>query len=211
LRVGILGGAFNPPHIAHLVCAQEAMVQRGLESVVFVPMGEAPHRQIEQDPGAGVRLELCERAVAGDPRLSVSRIEVERPGPSYTVDTLRELRERAPGDELVVILGGDRAASLPSWREPEQILRLATVAVAARSGWTRERVEAEVSSLAGADRVEFFDMPAIDVSSSLVRRRVAEGKPIRYLVPDEVADQIEAKALYGASTASLPDAPVTAD
>ena len=205
LRVGILGGAFNPPHIGHLVCAQEAFVQLSLDTVLFVPVGEAPHREIEQDPGAEARVRMCGYAVSGDRRLELSRIEVDREGPSYTVDTLRALGERAPDDELILILGGDQAAALPSWREPEEVLRLASVAAVARTGWARERIEVRIASLPGADRVRFFDMPRVDISSSLVRRRAREGKPIRYLVPDRVADYIGEKGLYAASTAVAAD------
>ena len=205
MRLGILGGAFNPPHIGHLVCAQEALVQLELESVLFVPVGEAPHRELEQDPGAEARVEMCHRAVSRDDRLELSRIEVDRPGPSYTVDTLRELRERSPEGELVLVLGGDQAATLPSWRDPDAVLRLATVAAVPRTGWSRERIEVKVASVKGAQRLVFFDMPRVDVSSSLVRKRAGEGTPIRYLVPDGVADYIFAHGLYGAS------APVGAD
>jgi nicotinate-nucleotide adenylyltransferase len=201
LRVGILGGAFNPPHIGHLVCAQEALLQLELESVVFIPMRQAPHREIQEDPGPEVRLEMCERAIDGDPRLWVSRIEVDREGPSYTADTLRALQEQAPGNELVLVLGGDQAAALPSWHEPEQVLDLATVAVVERARWPRERVAVKIASLKGSDRLLFFDMPRIDVSSSLVRRRAREGEPFRYLVPHRVADYIGSNGLYGATAA----------
>jgi nicotinate-nucleotide adenylyltransferase len=205
LRVGILGGAFNPPHIGHLICAQEALLKLELETVLFVPVGRAPHREIEQDPGAEARVEMAELAVAGDERLPVSRLEVDREGPSYTVDTLRELHERSPDDELFLLLGGDQAAALPKWREPEEVLELATVAAVERTGYHREAIAVKIASLKGARRVRFFDMPRIDVSSSLVRRRAARGLPIRYLVPDQVGDYIAANALYGAS------APVTTE
>lgn len=199
MRVGILGGVFNPPHLGHLVCAQEAYDQLRLDGVVLVPVGEAPHRAVEGDPGGEVRVEMCERAVAGDGRLSVSRIEVERPGPSYTADTLSALHEEAPDDALVLILGGDQAASLPTWHAPGVVLRLAVVAVAERAGARREEVRRAVSGLAGAERVGFFDMPRIDLSSSLVRERAAVGRAVRYLVPDGVADLIEERGLYRTS------------
>ena len=162
-------------------------------------MGEAPHREIEDDPGPEARLQMCEYAVAADERFGVSRIEVDRAGPSYTVDTLRELHAREGDDELWLILGGDQAAALPGWREPEEVLRLCTVAVAEREELRREKVRAELQPLDGADAVVFFDMPRIDVSSTLVRRRVGEGRPIRYLVPDKVANLIGAQSLYGAA------------
>jgi nicotinate-nucleotide adenylyltransferase len=206
LPVGIFGGVFNPPHLGHLICAQEAHTQLALDVVLWVPVGEAPHRPVEQDPGPEVRLRMCEQAIASDSRFAVSRLEVDRPGPSYTVDTLRELRHQAPERDLFLILGADQAAALPRWHAPEQVLELATVAVAERDGHRREEVRRSVASLAGADdRLTFFDMPRVDISSSLVRSRAAEGVPIRYLVPDEVASLIAAQNLYGAS------APVVAE
>jgi nicotinate-nucleotide adenylyltransferase len=195
-RVGILGGTFNPPHLAHLVCAQEAHAQLGLDRVVWIPTRVPPHKPLPDDPGAGVRLELCRLAVAGDDRFSVSTLELDRSGPSYTVDTLGALRDQAPEDELIFIAGGDMARSLPSWRTPEQILALATFAVAERAGAMRRDIAEQLAGLGGAQRVAFFDMPRFDVSSSDVRRRVAEGRPIRYLVPDAVADAIAAMGLY---------------
>jgi nicotinate-nucleotide adenylyltransferase len=162
-------------------------------------MGDAPHREIEDDPGPEVRVQMCEYAVAADERFGVSRIEVDRDGPSYTVDTLRALHAREDEDELFLILGADQAAALASWREPEEVLRLCTVAVAEREELRREKIRAELQPLEGADAVVFVDMPRIDVSSTLVRRRAAEGRPIRYLVPDNVANFIGAQSLYGAA------------
>ena len=197
--MGILGGTFNPPHIGHLICAQEALVQLGLDTVVWVPAGVPPHREVEDDPGPEARYEMCELAVSGDARFSVSRIELEREGPSYMADTLRAMRDASPDDELFLILGGDQAATLRSWHEPEKVLSLATIAVVERTGWPRPAVGVRLSGLRGAERLVFFEMPRVDVSSSLVRRRAREGKPIRYLVTDKVADYIGAQSLYGAS------------
>jgi nicotinate-nucleotide adenylyltransferase len=195
-RIGILGGTFNPPHIAHLVCAQEATVQLELDAVLLMPAAAPPHKPLEDDPGPDVRLELCRLAAAADPRLEASDLEVERGGPSYTVDTLVQLHERHPGDQLTWIAGGDVAASLPTWREPERVLSLARFAVAGREGAARDEIERVVASLAGGDSVAFLDMPRIDVSSSLIRRRVAAGLPVRYLVPDAVAAYIGEHGLY---------------
>jgi nicotinate-nucleotide adenylyltransferase len=203
LRSGILGGAFNPPHLGHLVCAQEALLQLELDKVVFMPFGEAPHRELEDDPGAEARLELVELAVGDDARFEVSRMEVDRSGPSYTSDTLRELHERAPEDELFLILGGDQAAALPRWHEPDVVLELATVAVVERSNWSRNAIVITLGRLPGADRIRYLDMPIIQVSSSTIRRRAAAGQPIRYLVPDAVATYIEGHGLYGATKAAV--------
>ena len=133
LRVGILGGAFNPPHIGHLVCAQEALVQLELDRVVFMPVGVAPHREIEQDPGAEARLEMAELAVADDERFEVSRMEVDKEAPSYTSETLAALREESPDDELFLILGGDQAAAL------RQLARAGAGAGAGDGGGVRAR------------------------------------------------------------------------
>lgn len=201
MRTGILGGAFNPPHIGHLILAQEAHAQLGLDRVVLIPYGEPSHRELEDDPGPEVRLTMCEYAVGADARLAVSRIEIDRPGPSFTVDTLRELRARPGGDadELVLLIGGDEAAALQAWREPEEIVTLARVAVAERDEYRREEIMERLGPLGADDRVRFFDMPRIEVSSSLVRRRARSGQPIRYFVPDKVANYVGAQSLYGAS------------
>jgi nicotinate-nucleotide adenylyltransferase len=200
LRVGILGGAFNPPHIGHLVCAQEALLQLELDRVVFIPVGEAPHRELEIDPGPETRLEMVELAIADDARFEASRMEIDRDGPSYTADTLRALRDAEPGDELSLILGGDQAAALPKWHEPEQVLELAQVAVVERTNWSRNAVGIRVGRLEGARRIRYLEMPIIQVSSSSIRRRVAAGLPIRYLVPDRVANHIGANDLYAATS-----------
>jgi nicotinate-nucleotide adenylyltransferase len=194
-----LGGAFNPPHIGHLVCAQEALVQLELDKVVFMPVGQAPHRELQGDPGTEERLEMVELAIADNERFETSRLEIDREGPSYTTDTLRALREAAPDEELFLILGGDQAAALAGWHEPEQVLALATVAVVERLSWSRQAIGIKIGRLAGMRAVRYLDMPIIQVSSSAIRRRAAAGQPIRYLVPDKVAAYIEANGLYGAS------------
>jgi nicotinate-nucleotide adenylyltransferase len=198
LRVGILGGTFNPPHLGHLICAQEAMLQLGLERVTLMPAGQPPHKPLDpDDPGAQHRLELCRRAVEDDARLEVSDLEVNRPGPSYTVDTLSELHRLAPDNELLLIVGGDVAAGLPSWREPERVLSLSRLAVAKRRGTARTAVDQALAGLKGGERAEFFRMPRVGISSTMIRQRVRAGQPIKYFVPDAVANYIEEHSLYG--------------
>ena len=200
MKLGILGGTFNPPHIGHLICAQEAHRQLGLDRVVLIPTGTPPHKQVEADPGGETRFGLCRLAIGDDERFEVSRLELDRAGRSYTVDTLKALRDQHPQDDLTFIVGGDMARSLPTWREPEAVLELATLAVAERAGSERDDIRGELRALRGAsaERVRFFDMPRIDISSSLVRERVATGRPIRYLVPDAVADAIAQNGWYRA-------------
>jgi nicotinate-nucleotide adenylyltransferase len=195
-RVGLLGGTFNPPHLGHLVCAQEAHTQLGLDRVVFMPVHQPPHKEVESNPGVEHRVALCRLTVADDPRFAVSRLEVDKPGRSYTVDTLRGLHESSPEDELTFIMGGDMAYSLPTWHQPEAVLSLATLGVAEREGVARADITEHLTGLAGAERIRFFDMPRIDISSSQIRRRVASGQPVRYLVPDAVAEYIVSEGLY---------------
>jgi nicotinate-nucleotide adenylyltransferase len=161
-----------------------------------MPAREAPHKRIDRDPGPEERYELCRLAAAGNEWLEVSREEIDRPGPSYTVETLQALTDAAPEDELYFIVGSDQAASLPSWREPEKVLRLATVGVGRRDGVGEEELRSALAGLAGAYRVTFFRMPRIEISSSEVRRRVAVGRPYRYLVPEPVAERIAELGLY---------------
>ncbi len=204
-RVGLLGGTFNPPHVGHLVCAQEAFVQLGLDRVLLVPAGVPPHKAVEAEPGVEHRVAMCEAAVADDDRLGVSRADADRTGPAYTADLLRAARAAAPRDELWFIVGGDMAYSLPSWREPEAVLALARLAVAEREGVRRADIAERLSALAGApERIDFFAMPRLDVSSSLLRRRAGDGAPLRYLVPDAVVAYIEREGLYRA-TQPAPD------
>jgi nicotinate-nucleotide adenylyltransferase len=199
VRLGILGGTFNPPHVGHLVCAQEARDQLGLDRVVLLPAGTPPHKEVSEEPGAAHRAEMCRRAAADAEWLEVLPRELERPGPSYTVDTLRELHARTSGDELTFIVGGDMALSLPSWREPAEILRLARLGVAERAGAARAEIAAVLGLFAG--RVEFFTMPRLDVSSTDVRERARAGRPIRWLVPDGVAAYIAEHRLYASGGA----------
>src|SRR2546423_5986515 len=184
---------FNPPHLGHLVCAQEAHAQLGLDAVLFMPVAVPPHKEAREDPGAGHRFALCRLAVRGDERFAVSSLEIERGGPSYTVDTLTALRERHPEDELIFIAGGDMAASLPTWREPERVLELAAFAVAERRGAVREDVVERWQALGAAAPSEplVLDMPRVDVSSSEIRRRGGEGRAGRLLVAHARAGYIE--------------------
>jgi nicotinate-nucleotide adenylyltransferase len=195
VRVGLLGGTFNPPHIGHLVVATQALAALELDRVLFVPVFEPPHKSIEADPGVEHRVAMCRLAVSADERLDVSLVDAEVPGPSFTVDTLSRLHDRCPGDQLTFIVGGDMALSLPNWREPAAVLSLASLGVAEREGVARTDIVERLAGL-GTENVRFFDMPRVDVSSSLVRRLVAAGRPIRYLVPDPVADYIAAEGLY---------------
>jgi nicotinate-nucleotide adenylyltransferase len=195
-RIAVLGGTFDPPHIGHLVAGECVAAQFACERVLFVPAGD-PYRKSGTDTpenrAAGVtarqvtpaamRIEMVKLATASNSKFVPDDREVRRTGPSYTVDTLRELRSEGHED-IVLVLGGDAIADMPNWREPEEIRRLAKVVVAEKGS---------AANTAGLERLE---MPVLAISSTTIRERVRKGQSIRYLVPDPVAEFIAAKGLY---------------
>ena len=195
--IGVLGSAFNPPHLGHLALAQEALWQLGLAEVVLMPTGEAPHKRIADDPGREQRLAMTRLAAADDSRFSVSTLEVDREGPSYTYETLELLAEERGDSELVFVMGADAAVGLESWREPRRVTELARLAVARRAGISDAEVVAVLRSLDAEDRATMLEMPQFGVSSSAVRERAAARRPLRYLVPESVARFVEEKGIYG--------------
>jgi len=195
--IGVLGSAFNPPHLGHLALAQEALWQLGLSEVVLMPTGEAPHKRIADDPGREQRLAMTRLAAADDSRFSVSTLEVDREGPSYTYETLELLAEQRGDSELVFVMGADAAVGLESWRQPQRVTELARLAVARRAGISDAEVAAVLRSLDAEGRATMLEMPQFGVSSSSVRERAAAGRPLRYLVPESVARFIEEKRIYG--------------
>jgi nicotinate-nucleotide adenylyltransferase len=196
-RLGILGGMFNPPHVGHLALARAAASGLGLQRVLLTPVLIPPHKPARWDPGAEHRMRMCQLAIGDDPRLGVCTLELERPGPSYTVDTLRSIRASDPDAELTLIVGADMASTLASWREPREILKLASLAVAEREDTSRRDVLDALAPLDGEARIEFVEMPRLDISSSLARRRLTAGEPIDELVGNEVAAYIAEHELYG--------------
>jgi nicotinate-nucleotide adenylyltransferase len=203
--IGILGGTFNPPHIGHLAVARHALDALGLDLVVMMPAHIPPHKPSEEDPGAEHRLRMCRLSVEGADGVSVCELELKRGGASYTVDTLEAIHVSHPGAQLTFIAGADTASTLPAWRDPARLLELADLAVAARAGTGREGVLDTVVPLlgardgAGGDRraaVRFLAMPAMEVSSSMARERVARGDPIQDLVGGAVASYIAEHDLY---------------
>ena len=204
--VGILGGTFNPPHLGHLAIARRAQDELGLGRVVMMPAHIPPHKRGEEDPGPEHRLRMCRLCACDVDGLSVCALEIERGGPSYTVDTLQAIHSSHPDAQLTFILGADTASTLPAWREPARLLELADLAVAARAGSDPERVLDTVGPLLGGGRqgtgerrasaIRFLNMPTIEVSSSLVRERAARGEPIEDLVGAAVAGYIHEHGLY---------------
>ena len=189
-RLGVMGGTFDPIHYGHLVTAEEALVQFSLDSVVFVPTG-APWMKQGRDVSAPEdRYLMTVIATASNPRFSVSRIEIDRDGPTYTVDTLRSLGEENPDAELYFITGADALARILSWKDALEMLSLAHFI-----GVTRPGFELTDKHLP-ADTVTLVEVPAMAISSSDCRTRVAAGKPVWYLVPDGVVQYIAKRGLY---------------
>lgn len=185
-----MGGSFDPPHDGHLILAREAMRQLGLDQVLLVPAGSPPHKPRGCTIPAERRVALVEAAVENDEHLVVSRIEVDRPGPSYTADTLERVAAENPGADLWFILGADQLAGLATWSRPERIVTIARLAVAHRPG-TGDRSVTDVELSVARGRVDRVDMPEISISSTLVRERLETGADIRDLVPAPVADLLE--------------------
>lgn len=193
MRLGLFGGTFDPPHIGHLIVAQDALAALAVERIVFIPAALPPHKRDRDVTPAPLRLAMLRAATAGNPHFEVDPIELERAGPSWTVDTLRAWARRQPDAELVLIIGADQYAELDGWKEPAAIRELAEIAVLARGG---ESPTGE-TTVVGVRR--------IDVSSTEIRARVGEGRSIRYLVPPAVEALIREKGLYrGPGTGPAP-------
>ena len=179
-----------------MLLAQEARWQLGLDGVLLMVTGRAPHKEIEDDPGAEVRLELARLAAVGEDGLDASDLEVGRDEVSYSYRTLELLAEEEPGRELYFLLGADMAAGLASWREPERVVELARLGVVPRPGVGIGAVRSALERLGAADRAEIIEMPLCGASSTTVRQRVRQGKPLRHLVPDRVIGLIGERGLY---------------
>lgn len=198
-RVAIMGGTFDPIHYGHLVVAEEARHRFSLDKVVFVPAGHPPHKSGEEVSPARDRFLMAVLATVSNPWFEVSDLEVERPGPSYTVDTLREFKGLyGPGSELFFITGADAALEIGTWKDPDTILELCVFLAATRPGYRFPSPD-EVSDPAlrpYLSRILRFDIPELGISSTDIRARVREGRPIRYLVPESVAAYIAKAGLY---------------
>jgi nicotinate-nucleotide adenylyltransferase len=194
--IGILGGTFDPPHVGHLAAARHARAKLDLEAVLLMPAFDPPHKQSSGRSGPEHRLAMCELAFADADGLAVCALEIERSGPSYTVDTLRALNASNPDTELTLIVGADMALTLPAWRAPKELLTRARLAVAERADGARAAVLDALALLDPAAPVEFLAMAPVAVSSSQVRERVAAGASIDGLVSPAVARYIAARGLY---------------
>jgi len=190
-RIGVFGGTFDPPHIGHLAIAEWARDRLALDRVIFVPAGTPPHKRDGARTPAESRLQMTRLATRGRPGFAVSTVEVRREGPSFTVDTLRLLQRRHPGARLFLILGADSLDDFATWKDPEEIARLATLVVAGRPPARRGPRSKRRARVRGAGRTIRLDNPVFPVSSSLIRSRVRHQRSIHGMVPDAVERYIE--------------------
>jgi nicotinate-nucleotide adenylyltransferase len=200
MKIGVLGGTFDPVHLGHIIMAEEARKSLGLSEVLLVPAGQPMTRSNERITSVEHRLRMLRLAAAGSPHLKVSTVEIERPGPSFTVDTITELRRKYGGkDEIFFILGWDSLAQLPIWREPARIVSMCILVAVPRPGWPQPSLKALEKDIPGiAKRVVFLEKPRVDISATAIREKVAGGESIDHLVPGPVADYIKKHGLYRA-------------
>ena len=187
--MGLLGGAFNPIHIGHLVLAQEAWHKFGLDKVIFIPTHIPPHKDVEDNVSAADRLNMVRLALEGDKRFEISTYELDRKRVSYSIDTIKHFKEKlGPECELFFLTGSDWAKDLSTWKEIDEILELTTFVIATRPGWE--------DSSSHKDRTHHIVIPGVDVSSSIIRERVRSKEPIDYLAPSAVVKYVRNKGLY---------------
>lgn len=198
MRLGLLGGTFDPIHVGHLLLAEQCREQCQLDEVWFLPAGNPPHKLAAEFTPGKERAEMLSFAIAGHPQFSVSRIELERSGTTYTVDTLEQLRDEDPTRELFFLLGADSLDDLPNWREPQRIAELATLVVANRGDRPLPHIDELRDQLGGSiiAKLRFVEIPGIDLSARDIRRRVRENRSIRFMTPRAIEAYIAEHRLY---------------
>lgn len=199
MRIGIFGGTFDPVHMGHLILAEQCRDQAGLDQVWFMPSAHPPHKSGASITRFEQRCEMIELAIAGQPAFRVERIEKELPPPSYTAETLAALHQRDPANELFLIMGSDGLPDLPGWYEPRRVIEQAGLVVVPRPGvmlWTPQRLATALGVDVSAVRLRYAACPMIDIASRELRRAVADGMSIRYLVPRAVEEFIRDRKLY---------------
>lgn len=192
--LGIMGGTFDPIHYGHLFAAEEARGAAGLDHVVFVPSGTPPHKRYAGMAGAEARCDMVRLAVSANPYFAVSRIETDRGGRSYTLDTLREIRVLYPASRIYFITGDDAVLDMLNWHEPYEIARMATLLTVGRPGYARDKIFELPQEI--RESIRMIDSPQLDISSTDIRRRVGAGRSIRYMVPEDVRRYIDDNGLY---------------
>ncbi len=197
--IGILGGTFDPPHIGHLILAEYAVDALDLSRLLFVPAADPPHKLHEDKTPVPHRLAMLERAIADNPRFDLSRVDVDRPGPHYSLDMVTLLKAQYPAAEWYFVMGSDSLRDFPTWRHPEALIRLCRLAVMRRPGDGVHAAMHEAVLPGLAERVVMIDAPLVGVSSSGIVERLRRGQSARYLLPDSVLAYIQQHQLYKAA------------
>jgi nicotinate-nucleotide adenylyltransferase len=196
MRIGVLGGTFDPPHMGHLILAEQARDQASLDRILWVPASDPPHKQGIVISPVEHRVEMVKCAIEDNPTFDLSRVDVDRPGPHFTVDMLRLLKQQYPNSELHFLIGGDSLRDLPIWHQPELIIREASLVVMTRpnAACDLDSLEHQIPGI--RDRLSFLETPLIDISGRIIRKQVQVNQSIRYLVADRVRDYILLHRLY---------------
>lgn len=203
-RIAVIGGTFDPIHYAHLLIAEEVRRRFELSRVIFMPAGAPPHKRTGRISPAEDRYIMALLATAGDPHFVVSRLELDRPGPSYSIDTIRQLKSEAgEGSQIYWVVGADAALEMLTWHQPDAVLAEATVVVVPRPGSDLGRLD-ETLGAERASKITVVEAPLADISSTMIRGLVRSGQSIRYLTPPAVVDYIEKRGLYREPTGDLP-------
>ncbi|WP_227934888.1 nicotinate-nucleotide adenylyltransferase [Alkalihalobacillus deserti] len=192
-KIGLFGGTFNPPHTGHLLFAQEALVYYELDEIWFIPVNKPPHKESEDLASNEDRLDMLVSATHDNERFHVSTIELEREGPSYTIETIKEFKKIYPNDQFYFLIGGDMVDYLPKWHRIDELLELVTFIGVERPGTS-------IKQSHYAEQVYLLEMVQVDFSSSLIRKRIQDGKPISYMVPKEVEALVKERSLYESRT-----------
>jgi nicotinate-nucleotide adenylyltransferase len=201
MRIGIFGGTFDPIHMGHLILAEQCRDQASLDQVWFMPSAHPPHKADKPVTRFEQRCEMLELAIAGHTAFRIERIEKDLPPPSYTAKTLVELSQRHAGDEFFLLMGSDQLPDLPGWHEPHQVIERAGLVVVPRPGvmlWTAERLATALGVATASVRLRFVACPMIEIASRELRRAIADGMSIRYMVPRAVEEYIRDRKLYAA-------------
>ncbi len=204
-RIGVLGGTFDPPHLGHILIAERALEYLGLDQVLFVPTRTPPHKEVEDVTPIEHRLEMVRRAIAPFSKFVLSRVDIDREGPTYTVDTIRLLWDQyEKGVEFYFIMGMDSLGNLLTWREPQKLIRQTRLVVFNRPGFDPDMAALEKSLPGLGERVIVIPAPAVDISATDLQRRVRAGEPFAHLVPEPVAAYIREHRLYNSKSPTVP-------
>jgi nicotinate-nucleotide adenylyltransferase len=197
-KLGVMGGTFDPIHYGHLIAAENARAELALDQVLFVPTGVPPHKKTMEYTEATIRFQMTALAIASNEFFRVSDLETKRDGPSYTIDTVKALRELYPGVQIYFITGADAILEIATWRNAELLLSMCSFVAVSRPGYAMDDIRGRIGSFFEHPEINIFGMevPALDISSTEIRKRVREGKTIKYMLPDNVMDFITEQGLY---------------